>query len=78
MSEKRNQFKGLIVRLYGSQRAMSKALGVSGQTVQNWVNENPRGMLSHVPEIVGRTYISYEDLIKEIVEYDDHLNELFI
>ena len=44
--------RDFIKKHYGSQLRMSEKLGISNQTVTNWMKTNPRGMLKYLPEIV--------------------------
>ena len=71
--EARNEFKGFIVRLFGSQKKMAEELGVSVQTVSLWCRENPRGVLRYAPEIVRIANTTYHQLIWEVVALEKKL-----
>lgn len=56
-----HELPAMIVRLYGTQRMMAKELGVTAQTVTNWVKRNPQPMMAHAYEICERG-ITFDDL----------------
>ena len=71
--EARNEFKGDIVRLFGSQKNMAEVLGVSVQTVSLWCRENPRGALRYAPEIVRLANTTYHQLVWEVIALEKKL-----
>lgn len=62
-----------IVKLYGSRKAAADALGVSDRTINNWVNQNPRGLLKHGPEIIATKNITWTQLAGEVLYQEENL-----
>jgi predicted transcriptional regulator len=56
---------------FGSQKALAAELGVTEQTIGNWIRYNPRGILKHAQQIVEENDITYLQLHGE-VEYREH------
>jgi hypothetical protein len=69
-----NDLKKLIKKLYGSQLNCSTRLGVTPQTVHNWHDKNPRGMLKFAPEIVAQCNITWTQLAGEVLMREETLN----
>ena len=68
--------KDFIKKHYGTQKECAAQLGVTQQTVTNWVRSNPRGILKHAKKIVDEKNTTYLQLHGE-VEYREHeLREL--
>jgi predicted transcriptional regulator len=63
--------RDFIKKHYGSQKQCAAELGVTEQTVGNWVKRNPRGILKHSKEIVKNKNTTYLQLHGE-VEYREH------
>jgi predicted transcriptional regulator len=63
--------KEFIRKHFGSQKALAAELGVTEQTVGNWLRYNPRGILKHAKQIVEENDITYLQLHGE-VEYREH------
>jgi hypothetical protein len=59
--------KDFIKKHYGTQLKMSKQLGISNQTVTNWIKTNPRGMLKYIPEIVIHSYTTERQIVWEVM-----------
>ena len=70
-----NDLKKLIKKLYGSQLNCSESLGVTTQTVHNWHDKNPRGMLKYAPEIVAQCNITWTQLAGEVLAREDELKK---
>jgi len=60
-----------IKKHFGSQKQCAEELGVTEQTVTNWMKRNPRGILKHAVEIVETKNTTYLQLHGE-VEYREH------
>jgi hypothetical protein len=65
--------KDYIKKHYGSNVRMAKSLGVTNQTVTNWIKNNPRGMLKYLPEIVEECNTSYHQLVFEVMYHEKTL-----
>jgi len=63
--------KDYIKKHFGSQKQCAEELGVTEQTVTNWMKRNPRGILKHAKEIVETKNTTYLQLHGE-VEYREH------
>jgi len=59
-----------IKKHYGTQLRMSKQLGVSNQTVTNWMKSNPRGMLKYIPEIVSGVDTTEREVVWEVMFHE--------
>lgn len=68
-----SDMKKFIKKTYGSNVRMAKELGISPQTVTNWISSNPRGMLRHAPEIVANTNTTYHKLAMEVLYHEEYL-----
>ena len=80
MSRKRDTPEQIIQKLRqaevelargGTVGAVCKQLGVTEQTVGNWLRYNPRGILKHAKQIVEEKNTTYLQLHGE-VEYREH------
>jgi predicted transcriptional regulator len=63
--------RDFIKKHYGSQKKCAQELGVTEQTVGNWLRRNPRGILKHARQIVEDKNTTYLQLHGE-VEYREH------
>lgn len=54
---------------------MSNCLGVSNQTVTNWMKSNPRGMLKYIPEIVSIADTTERQIVWEVMHHERYLKE---
>jgi predicted transcriptional regulator len=63
--------RDFIKKHYGSQKQCAAELGVTEQTVGNWVKRNPRGILKHAKKIVNNKNTTYLQLHGE-VEFREH------
>ena len=59
-----------IKKHYGTQLKMSKQLGISNQTVTNWIKSNPRGMLKYIPEIVTYADTTERQVVWEVMFHE--------
>jgi len=62
-----------IKKHYGTQLSMSKQLGISNQTVTNWMKSNPRGMLKYIPEIVAKVDATEREVVWEVMFQEETL-----
>jgi len=62
-----------IKKHYGTQLSMSKQLGISNQTVTNWMESNPRGMLKYIPEIVSKVDTTEREVVWEVMFQEEIL-----
>jgi DNA-binding XRE family transcriptional regulator len=58
-----NNLKAMITLCYGSQRAMAEELGVTPQTVTNWMKHDPTPMLRHSAAISGTGKVTLKELV---------------
>lgn len=63
--------KSYIHKHFGTITACASELGVTTQTVQNWIQRNPRGILKHAPEIIAKKDTTYIQLEGEVL-YREH------
>ena len=63
--------KEFIQKHYGSNVNMAKELGITNQTVTNWLKSNPRGMLKYLPEIVQKINITERQLVWEVMFHEE-------
>ena len=68
--------KEFIKKHYGTQKKCAAELGVTEQTVGNWIRKNPRGILKHAPEIVANKDITFLQLNGEVEWREHELKEL--
>jgi len=52
----------MITQIYGSQKAMAVELGVTPQTVTNWMHKDPTPMLKYSEKIAGTGKVSFKEL----------------
>ena len=62
-----------IKKHYGTQLRMSEQLGISNQTVTNWMKSNPRGMLKYIPEIVSKVDTTEREVVWEVMFQEEIL-----
>ena len=62
--------RSFIKKHYGTQLRMSKQLGISNQTVTNWMKSNPRGMLKYIPEIVSKVDTTEREIVWEVMFHE--------
>jgi len=63
--------RDFIKKHYGTQKEFAAQLGVTEQTVGNWLRYNPRGILKHAKQIVEEKNTTYLQLHGE-VEFREH------
>jgi transposase-like protein len=73
MSKKETEFAKYIAKHYGTVEQCSSELGVTSQTVYNWINKTPRGMLKFAPEIVAAKDTTWTQLSGEVLYHEDLL-----
>ena len=66
--------KKFIKKHYGSNVHMAQTLGITNQTVSNWLRNNPRGMLRYLPEIVKTSNITESELVWEVMFREKELS----
>lgn len=64
-----------IKKHYGTQRKMSDELGISNQTITNWIKTNPRGVLRYLPEIVSNIDTTAMEVVWEVMHHERFLKE---
>jgi|TARA_R110000803_G_scaffold114900_1_gene183342 DNA-binding XRE family transcriptional regulator len=62
--------RSFIKKHYGTQLRMSKQLGISNQTITNWMKSNPRGMLKYIPEIVSKVDTTEREIVWEVMFHE--------
>tara|TARA_R110000824_G_scaffold182929_2_gene363934 strand:+ start:656 stop:865 length:210 start_codon:yes stop_codon:yes gene_type:complete len=62
-----------IKKHYGSQLRMSEKLGISNQTITNWMKTNPRGMLKYIPEIVSTVDTTEREIVWEVMYHEKNI-----
>tara|TARA_R110001583_G_scaffold8832_1_gene41742 strand:+ start:2858 stop:3091 length:234 start_codon:yes stop_codon:yes gene_type:complete len=67
-----NNLKAMITQIYGSQKAMSVELGVTPQTVTNWMRQDPTPLLKYSAEIAGTGKVSYKELVMIVQEHKNY------
>ena len=75
MSNKEYEFSKFIRKQFGSVDECSEELGVTSQTVYNWINKKPRGMLKFAPEIVHKKDVTWTQLSGEVLFHEDVLKK---
>ena len=62
-----------IKKHYGSQLSMSKKLGITNQTITNWMKTNPRGMLKYLPEIASSADTTEREVVWEVMYHEKEM-----
>lgn len=68
--------KSYIKKHFGTIRSCASELGVTTQTVQNWIRRNPRGILKHAPEIIAQKDTTYLQLQGEVMHRQHEIEVL--
>lgn len=68
-------FEEFIDKHWGGPAPCARELGVTRQTVVNWMTKNPRGMLKFAPEIVARHNLTWTQLSGEVLYAEGMLKE---
>jgi len=63
--------KEYIHKHFGTIVQCARELDVTTQTVQNWIQKNPRGILKHAPEILKKYNTTYLELEGEVLHSED-------
>ena len=66
--------KDFIKKHYGSNIKMADDLGISNQTVTNWIKSNPRGMLKYLPEIVSKVDTTERQIVWEVMLHEKEIS----
>ena len=66
--------KDFIKKHYGSNIKMADDLGISNQTVTNWLKSNPRGMLKYLPEIVSKVDTTERQVVWEVMLHEKEIS----
>ena len=66
--------KDFIKKHYGSNIKMANDLGISNQTVTNWLKSNPRGMLKYLPEIVSKVDTTERQIVWEVMLHEKEIS----
>ena len=64
-----------IKKHYGSQLSMSKKLGITNQTITNWMKTNPREMLKYLPEIVSSADTTEREVVWEVMYHEKTITD---
>tara|TARA_R110000772_G_C13097031_1_gene419263 strand:- start:412 stop:621 length:210 start_codon:yes stop_codon:yes gene_type:complete len=67
--------KQFIKKHYGTQLNMSNKLGITNQTITNWIKYNPRGMLKYIPEIVSLVDTTEREIVWEVMYHEKILTD---
>ena len=67
------EFQKFISKHWGGPAPCARDLGVTRQTVVNWMTSNPRGILKHAPEIVARHNVTWTQLSGEVLYAEGEL-----
>lgn len=68
--------KSYIQKHFKTITACAAELGVTTQTVQNWIQRNPRGILKHAPEIIAKKDTTYLQLEGEVMHREHEIQVL--
>lgn len=68
-----SELQEYVKRMYGSQAKMATSLGVTANTVTNWLHRNPRQMLKHADKIVAQCPTTYTELTSEVMYHAEQL-----
>jgi|TARA_R110001592_G_scaffold53293_1_gene163391 hypothetical protein len=66
--------KDFIKKHYGSNVKLADDLGISNQTVTNWIKSNPRGMLKYLPEIVSKVDTTERQIVWEVMLHEKEIS----
>jgi len=66
--------KDFIKKHYGSNVKLADDLGISNQTVTNWLKSNPRGMLKYLPEIVSKVDTTERQIVWEVMLHEKEIS----
>ena len=66
--------KDFIKKHYGSNIKLADDLGISNQTVTNWLKSNPRGMLKYLPEIVTYADTTERQVVWEVMLHEKEIS----
>tara|TARA_R110002111_G_scaffold17689_2_gene44060 strand:+ start:2918 stop:3127 length:210 start_codon:yes stop_codon:yes gene_type:complete len=66
--------KEFIKKHYGSNVKLADDLGISNQTVTNWIKSNPRGMLKYLPEIVSKVDTTERQIVWEVMLHEKEIS----
>ena len=66
--------KDFIKKHYGSNVKLADDLGISNQTVTNWIKSNPRGMLKYLPEIVSKVDTTERQVVWEVMLHEKEIS----
>lgn len=58
-----NELHLIILKHYGHVSGCAKDLDLQPATVKNWIDNSPRNLLKHLPEISKKTQLPYSDVI---------------
>ena len=58
--------KHYIKKHYGTNKQFAEELGVTPNTVQNWLKRNPTGILKHMQTIVSQKNTTPTELMSEV------------
>ena len=65
--------KHFIRKHYGTQKQCAQELGVTSNTVSNWLHKNPSGMLKHMRKIVQDKDTTPTELMSEVYYHEGTL-----
>ena len=71
---KMENLKHYIRKHYGTQKQCAHELGVTSNTVSNWLHKNPSGMLKHMRKIVQDKNTTPTELMSEVYYHEGILN----
>ena len=70
-----SDFKKYIRKHFSSQKQCAVELGVTQQTVTNWMKHNPMGILKHVNFIVAKKDTTATELVSEVFHHKELLEQ---
>ncbi len=68
-----DNLKHYIRKHYGTQKKCAAELGVTSNTVTNWIHRNPTGMLKHMQKIVGEKNTTPTELMSEVYFHEGEI-----
>jgi hypothetical protein len=71
--DSKREFRGFLKKLYGTQVLMGEALGVTPNTVTNWVQTNPIPMLQFSAKIIADCDTTHTQLVGEVLYHKSKL-----